>query len=492
MTTKLLSRQLVGNVDLKNSKLVMVIVIVAAEMLLGLICLITDFRVFALFLGGLLVLLIFLFPKIGALFVLFFVPGVRYLTFDIGPVTMNPLRLLLVPTFIGLILHVLVNRAPFKPLNIGVPMVAFISVAVLSVVQGCHLWAGLTRLMFFLSLFLIPFVLVQLIDDKKWVKTAVGVMVASSIVLITLALVEAFFVYRGFSAMITGGHRLAGGVTGRLYGGPHPFALDLNTYLPFVLLLAAASGRWKSLVLILLGSCLMLGIFFSGAMAGWLGAIGSLVVLVLVGFARDRQKIVLGVFRRLVPVMVVGGILVGVFVPTGLREARIERFMTIIKLQGAHALGTRTTGVRVPVWAAYKRMFYEHPLLGVGLGSAPVEYHKYMVAKLGAPGKEFTHHGYNVFVDIGAEMGILGLCAFVWFIIAYARQALRFLGLIEDPFLANMLLASSAACVAVFIQMQTETGSFWANNFWCLLGLSLAIINVANRKRSKIEFGKEN
>ncbi|MDY6836864.1 MAG: O-antigen ligase family protein [Thermodesulfobacteriota bacterium] len=486
MTTMLLSRQLLGNVDLKKSELVVVIVIVAAEMLLGLICLITGVRVFPLFLGGLLVLLIFLFPRIGVLFVLFFVPGVRYLTFDIGPVTMNPLRLLLVPTFIGLMLHVLVNRASFKPLNIGVPMVAFISVAVLSVVQGCDLGAGLTRLMFFLSLFLVPFVLVQLIDNKKWVKTAVGVMVASSIVLITLALVEAFFVYRGFSAMIAGGHRLAGGVTGRLYGGPHPFALDLNTYLPFVLLLAAASCRWKSLALILLGSCFMLGIFFSGAMAGWLGAIGSLIVLFLVGFARDRRKVVLGVFKRLVLVMVVGGVLVGAFVPTGLRGARLERFMTIVKLQGTHALGSRTTNLRLPVWAAYKKMFYEHPLLGVGLGSGPVEYHKYMVAKLGEPGKEFTHHGFNVFVDIGAEMGILGLAAFVWFIIAYARQVLRSLSLIEDPFLANMLLASFTASVAVFIQMQTETGTFWGNNFWCLLGLSLAIVNVANRKRSKI------
>jgi O-antigen ligase len=262
--------------------------------------------------------------------------------------------------------------------------------------------------------------------------------------------------------------------------------LDLNTYLPFVLLLAAALGNWKSLILILLGACLMLGIFFSGAMAGWLGAIGALFVLVLVGFARNRHKVVLSVFRRLIPAMVVGGVLVGIFVPTGLRGGRIERFMTIVKLQGTHALGSRTTNVRLPVWAAYRKMFYEHPLLGVGLGSAPVEYHKYMVAKLGEPGKEFTHHGFNVFMDIGAEMGVLGLCAFIWFIIAYVRQVLRSLRLIEDPFLANMLLASFTACVAVFIQMQTETGSFWGNNFWCLLGLSLAIINVANKKRSKI------
>jgi len=53
--------------------------------------------------------------------------------------------------------------------------------------------------------------------------------------------------------------------------------------------------------------------------------------------------------------------------------------------------------------------------------------------------------------------------------------------------LANMLLACSAACVAVFIQMQTETGPFWANNLWCLIGLSLAIINVARAREFKRE-----
>ena len=131
-------------------------------------------------------------------------------------------------------------------------------------------------------------------------------------------------------------------------------------------------------------------------------------------------------------------------------------------------------------------MFHDHPILGVGLGAMPIEYHKYMVAKVGKPGKEFTHHGFNVFVDIGTEMGILGLGAFLWFIAAFVWQIFKHLRVIKDSFLGNMLLACSAACVAVFLQMQTETGPFWANNFWCLLGLSLAIINVATVKgRSK-------
>jgi short subunit fatty acids transporter len=76
-------------------------------------------------------------------------------------------------------------------------------------------------------------------------------------------------------------------------------------------------------------------------------------------------------------------------------------------------------------------------------------------------------------------MGILGIAAFLWFIIACARYILKYLPLITDPFLANMLLASFIGGVAMFIQMQSETGNFWSNSFWCLLGLSLAIINIS-------------
>jgi hypothetical protein len=82
-------------------------------------------------------------------------------------------------------------------------------------------------------------------------------------------------------------------------------------------------------------------------------------------------------------------------------------------------------------------------------------------------------------------MGVLGLGAFLWFIITYARLIFKYLALIEDPFLGRMFLASSVASFASFLQMQTETGPFWANNFWVLLGLSLAIINVSKAKGSE-------
>lgn len=256
--------------------------------------------------------------------------------------------------------------------------------------------------------------------------------------------------------------------------------MDLNTFLPFVLLLAAGPTHWKSILLMLLASGFLLGIVLAAAMTGWLATIGCLTVLVLVGLARKRGKAVKGVLKKLIPFIVLGGLLVSVAVPMGLLGERIKRFASILTMTDIRT--QRTSEVRIPVWIAAKKMFLDNPILGVGLGSMPIEYHRYMVAKVGGPGKEFTHHGFNVFMDIGTEMGILGLGAFIWFMAAFGWQVFKYLRVIKDPFLGNMLLACSAACVAVFIQMQTETGPFWANNFWCLVGFSLAIMNVAKTK----------
>jgi O-antigen ligase len=477
----MLSKKLVWN-NYNGRKLVVAIAIVAAEMLLGLLCIPMGFRLLFFFFGSIISVVVILYPKIGAMGMLFFLPGVLYLNYNIGAATVTPARLLVIATFIGLILHITINRSRIKPAPIHAPLLGLLAIAIFSIVQSANVGAGLMRLTFLFSVCSMAFVLSQVLDNKKSLKIAVGTMLAASAILMSLVLMEAYFGYRTIPTTATGGYRLMGPEIGTLYGTSHALALDSNTYLPFVLLLATGSA-WTSFFLIILASCLIFSIVLSAAMAGWLATIGSLTVLVIVGFARKQHKAVTGALKRLLVVMALGSILAAATVPSGLMSYRLKRFLSI--LTEIHIYTERTEQVRIPVWKAAKRMFYAHPILGVGLGSMPIEYDEYMVAKVGAPTKEFVHHGFNVFADIGAEMGILGIGVFIWFIVAYTRHVLKYLVLIKDPFLGNMLLATACACVAVFIQMQTETGPFWANNFWCLLGLSLAIINVAKANQSE-------
>jgi len=466
--------------EVKDPRFIIAALVVLVEAMAGFLALVAGWHVLFVMVGAFLTLVIVLNPKIGALMMLFFLPGYQYLSFDVGTVTMTALRFLLIPTLIGLVVQMVVYKRSIRIGGVGIPVLVLLAIAVFSIMGSSNVRVGLVKLVFLVSLFAITFVLAHLLDDEKWIKIAIGTMLASSLILIILILGEAYFVYKGVIATVTGGHRLAAGASGMLYRTPHPLTMDLNTFLPFVLILAAGPTHWKSIFLMLLASGFLLGIVLAAAMAGWLATIGCLTVLAVVGLARKRGEAVKGIFKKLIPVIVLGALLVPVAVPMGLLGERVKRFASIVTLTDIRT--QRTSEVRIPVWVAAQKMFHDHPILGVGLGAMPVEYHKYMVAKVGQPGKEFTHHGFNVFVDIGTEMGILGLGAFIWFMTAFGWQVFKYLRVIKDPFLANMLLACSAACVAVFIQMQTETGPFWANNFWCLVGLSLAIINVAKSR----------
>jgi O-antigen ligase len=473
-----LSKSIIGKIGLKDSRLKIGVLIIAAEIFVGFLCLATGLYAFLFIFAILLTLLIFLYPKIGLIIMLFLMPNVDWLRFDIGPVTITPFRIILIPTLIGVLLHIVVYKPRITMAPIAAPVIALISIAIMSIVQSSHVGIGLFRLVFFLSIFATTFVVAQLIDDKKWVKIAVGTLIASSSVLIVIALTQGYFGYQGVSVTaVTGGHRLFGKHIGSLYAGPHLFAADLTVYLPFALVLSAISTRLKSIFFVLLILSFIAGILLSAAMAGWLAAAASLSVLAILGFTRKQYRGVIGVLKWLVVIILLATILVAAIVPTPILIARFERFADILSFGGPFLQSTLE--VRTAVYAAAKKILADRPILGVGLGSLFYEYYKYQVAAVGAPGKKFTHRGFNVFIDIGTEMGILGIGAFLWFIIACAWYILKYLPLITDPFLANLLLASFIGCVAVFIQMQSETGNFWNNSFWVLLGLALAIINIS-------------
>jgi O-antigen ligase len=476
-----LSKKTVQKIDIRDSRLTIGVLIIISEIFLGFLCLILGLKVIPFVLGSTLMLCVFFYPKIGLIIMLFLMPGVEYLKYDIGTASITPFRVLLIPTLLGTVLHIVVHRSPIKMLSMGPPIVALISVAVMSIIQSSYIGPGLIRLIFFLSLFSTAFVVAQLLDDKKSIQRAVHIMIASSVVLITLALIEAYFGFKGLPPTITGGHRLFGKQIGALYIGPHLFNVDITTYLPFVLILASTAKRLNFIFYMLLTLAFIAGMLLSGALAGWLAALVSLTLLIIIGFAQKQYKSVIKVFKWLILIILLASIMVTLIIPPRLLEARFRRLISLVSVEGVYT--SRTAEVRIPVWIAAKNMFYDHPILGVGLGAFGYEYYKYLVARVGFVEKEFAHRGsFNVFMDRIAEMGILGIIAFLWFLIAYARLLLKNLALIEDPFLANMLLASSVASLAIFLQMQFESGHFWGNNFWVLAGLSLAIINVAKTK----------
>ncbi|HEY5287002.1 MAG TPA: O-antigen ligase family protein [Solirubrobacteraceae bacterium] len=98
-----------------------------------------------------------------------------------------------------------------------------------------------------------------------------------------------------------------------------------------------------------------------------------------------------------------------------------ERFATLTSSGGE-------ISTRVDIWHTALNIWENHPVLGVGLGGFPQAYEQALV-----PGKMFLPatifqpppHAHNIFLQLMAEQGILGLLAFVAILIAAVRCTAR-------------------------------------------------------------------
>lgn len=403
---------------------------------------------------------------------IFFMPQLTFLQVDIGNFSVTIFRVLVLLTGIGLIIKVFINKDKLMHSPLDIPVILFIALCVLSIINSQYKLVGATRFIFLMLLFLTTAVIANLIKDKKFLNTLNNTILISCSITVLLVLFE-FLVF--YKSMFTGIHRLMGGKVGTFYSMPHALARDINTFFPFVLLMTFHVSSVKRVLLIILASLMILILILTSVLAGWLGTIASIAIILIFSALRKQYFFKAKYIKIFLIVFFIGALIVALLAPTQLISYHFKRFSYIFTETESFISGT----TRGYVWQTAERVFLDHPLLGVGLGNFPLRYPEYMVAKVGIQEKVFTKHGFNVFVDIGTEVGVFAILVFLWFLARHAKYCIRHLLAIKDPYLGSILLASFAASVAVFVQMQTESGPFWANNFWCMLGLSLATIGIA-------------
>ena len=134
---------------------------------------------------------------------------------------------------------------------------------------------------------------------------------------------------------------------------------------------------------------------------------------------------------------------------------------------------------RVYMWQAGLRMFRDHPLTGVGLQDLRVLYDRYR----DPAATESAGHMHNVFVQIAASMGAVGLAAFAWLYGSFVhvatvglRPQLRRRGLaagVRLGALAALMRFLAAGCFEwnfgdeeLLYALYTIVGLAWAARAW--------------------------
>ncbi len=309
------------------------------------------------------------------------------------------------------------------------PLAALLGIGALSLLQARSWSEGLPELLKWAEFAAVYLVATQVIGRRQvwWV---VGALLAAGLVEVALGAYQ-FLRQVGPEAFILAGRFM------RAYGTfrqPNPYAGYLGYLVPVAVSLALAGvGLWwrsrKPLGLLVAVTCgasslaLVIGIGLSWSRGSWMALAAALLAVMAM---RER--------RATIAVLIAGLVFVVILLVAGtawLPSALSERVTGLGSyVAGPNPNRTEITDENFAVlerlahWQVGWRMFEDRPWTGVGIGNYGTEYGQYAPAHWYEP----LGHAHNIFINFIAEMGILGLTAFLLFWLGALRFAWRSAG----------------------------------------------------------------
>jgi putative inorganic carbon (HCO3(-)) transporter len=242
---------------------------------------------------------------------------------------------------------------------------------------------------------------------------------------------------------------------------PNNLAEYLLMVIPIAGVLVAAFRSFWNRALGFAGAVFgILTLFLTYSRGGWVGfAVGALLFVLLVNW----RLILLGV--GLLPLL-----------PAVLPQTILDRLLTL-------GGGDTSVSYRADIWQAAIRMFQANPW-GIGFGS-DLFYELYPFYRGWAP-KAF--HAHNLFLEIGVEIGVVGLLVVLWFFFRLAQEGLRFLrraGGCSTLYTRLSVAAALAGFGGLLVHGVGEYVWFYPKvllTFWLIVGMLLACISFAQEQ----------
>jgi O-antigen ligase len=258
-----------------------------------------------------------------------------------------------------------------------------------------------------------------------------------------------------------------GGIQGRpgwVTGDPNYFALTAVLCLPFGLILGQERAvRWERRYYLGCAVVTLFALMLAGSRGGFLGLLVSGFVIIWHSRNRVRHLVVGAVFFAAVLVLMPSSPLSRLLWPDQSDEGSAQKHQALL--------------------FAGLRMFGDYFWTGVGVGNF-----KPMVRQYLDPGHDFEAIAHNTYVEVGAELGIVGLLVLVGvlvFTFRTLRQIRRQTRRGRDPFLHATARATEAglagACVALFFITALHTRLLW---FMVILAMCLPSLTLRRDIRS--------
>ena len=229
-------------------------------------------------------------------------------------------------------------------------------------------------------------------------------------------------------------------------------------------LLLFERNRWRRVVFGVLFVLGVIGVFAAYYLNTWLGLMGGCLIVI---WQRSKRSFLS---------IAVGSALIGLFLLPIIIEIINQRFSSGDLL-------------RLTIWGSALDIWQTSPLLGVGSGNLP----SYMVAFSPLPWdwvQQGLFYAHNVYLDVLAETGVVGLVCVLWFIGSYLKTLWGWTWNCKDELLAGISAGGIGLFVANMITALFASGLFLVSSGalfsvsgyafnWVLFGAAVAAQRIS-------------
>lgn len=338
----------------------------------------------------------------------------------------------------------------FPSTYLNLPLFSFMLICIFSVIISSYFVLSLRAFIWKTAEYtLLFFIVIEVINDKRKIRN----------ILITVLISAGIMGMDGgiqyFTHVELLRHRslFKERVTGP-FSSPNDFAAYLVVILPLILSLSFSELKSRRLRWLLkLESALLMVLLIIGISRGaWIGFVAALL---FIGIFNGK--------RALLTILVTLVILFFILPPNF--KGQIKSIF-ILNAPGGNM-------DRRLMWQGGWDMFLDKPILGHGLGTFMRNFMDYR-----PQGYEEIVYAHNCYLQIAAELGVIGLATFLWMIILLFDTSIRSLRKIEDKFYRAILLGLLGGLLAYLAHSAVDTNLYslpLAVLFWFILGLTVSL-----------------
>ena len=344
---------------------------------------------------------IFYKPYLGVVFVIVSIPfeGVS----DFGCISVYPLETILAISVLICIFKSVVGRHNyFGNTKLVYCCIPFVLCIMLSALKSSELSLTVKEIVRWLELFLIYYLTINLINEYKKMRIILYSIVLTVVIVSTCGIIS-YYNSVGYSFW---GHRASS-----LFGNPNPLAGYVNLIIPVLFgMLVASVFLWERIMLGVIVVLSMITWFLSFSKSGWLFLI---LTMVLVAFLIKTKK--------RVPLFL--AILFAIFSFTFIFSDIRDNFMDREKSQPV----LKSLEFRAEAYPIGFNMVKNDLIFGIGIGNYPL-----LITKFTKEVLLITNHLHCLYLQVFVETGIMGLSAFVFWLVCIVKSLVGSLKTLEN------------------------------------------------------------